>query len=86
MKYRFRLVATNEFGVSPESLTLTVSASALPAPPTDIVIDWTQSTKTALYVKWTEPTIAPSAEIEGFMLEMDDGNGGQFVNVFDGSG
>lgn len=72
-KYRFRHVATNEFGDSPQSLTLTVAASALPDEPTNIVIDWTKSSKTSLFVKWSSPATTPSSAIEGYMLEMDDG-------------
>jgi titin len=40
-KYRFRLRAINEFGESPDSLTLTIAASVLPEKPTNIIIDWT---------------------------------------------
>ena len=51
-KYRFDYVAVNEFGYSEESFTSTAAASYLPDPPTDIEIDWDQSTKTSLFVKW----------------------------------
>jgi len=46
INYRFRYFATNKFGDSAASLTLTIASSSLPQPPTDIVIDWSKSSKT----------------------------------------
>ena len=47
------LLTTSKETDSSRSLTLTASASSLPDPPIDIVIDWDQSTKTALMVQWS---------------------------------
>ena len=84
-KYRFDYVSVNEFGMSEESLTLTAAASFLPDPPTDIDIDWDQSTKTSFFVTWEEPANAPSSPILGYILYIDDGNGGQYDVAYDGS-
>ena len=50
MKYRFDYKAENDIGSSENSDTLTVAATLLPDPPINIVIDWTQSSKTSLLV------------------------------------
>ena len=47
VKYRFNYAAHNFLGDSPRSLTLTASASSLPDPPIDIVIDRDQSSSTS---------------------------------------
>ena len=75
-RYRFGYIAVNAFGESLSSEFLNVAASTLPNPPTNIVIDWDQSTKTSLFVKWSEPAVKPSSPILGYLLHMDDGNGG----------
>jgi hypothetical protein len=36
-------------------------------------------------VQWREPTVLPASQITGYLLEMDDGNGGQFAQIYDGS-
>lgn len=84
-KYRFDYYAVNEFGTSEESFTLTAAASYLPDPPTGIDIDWDFSTKTSFHVKWQEPAVKPSSPILGYILYIDDGNGGQFDVAYDGS-
>ena len=76
VKYRFNYLAHNVLGDSPRSLTLTVAASPLPDPPTDLVTDWDQSTKTSLMVEWSEPAVLPPSPILGYILEVDDGDGG----------
>lgn len=63
VKYRFRYFATNEFGDSEPSLTVTVAASTLPEPPIDIEVDWTLSSKTSLFIRWSEPLTHPDAPI-----------------------
>ena len=36
-------------------------------------------------VQWSEPDVLPASPILGFILEIDDGNGGQFSTIYDGS-
>jgi hypothetical protein len=84
-KYRFRYIAANKFGDSASSLTLTVASSSLSDPPVDIAVDWSQSTKTSLFIHWSPPSTLPDSPILGYVLQMDDGAGGQFVTVYDGS-
>ena len=84
-KYRFDYVAENDLGRSPESLTLTVTATLLPDPPINVEVDWDLSSKTSLYIRWSDPLVAPASPILGYLLYMDDGLGGQFSLVYDGS-
>ena len=82
--YRFQYVATNAFGDSPGSAVLSVAAAALPGAPGAPYIDWTQSTKTSLFVRWIAPVVTPpDAAAYGYRLEMDDGNG-TYVTKYDG--
>ena len=83
--YRFQYIALNDFGASEPSLTLTIAPSYLPDPPTNIEVDWELSTKTSLLIRWSDPIVTPSAHILGYLLYMDDGNGGQFELIYDGS-
>jgi hypothetical protein len=84
--YRFTTYALNDYGVSPASLILTIASSHLPDPPTDIVIDWPQSSKTSMMVQWQAPTVQPDSIITGYLLEMDQGNlGSIFELIYDGS-
>jgi len=68
MNYRFRYFATNKFGDSAASITLTVASSSLPQPPTDVVIDWSKSSKTSLYLLWSPPAVLPQSPILGYLL------------------
>ena len=34
---------------------------------------------------WSEPAVLPSSPILGYYLYIDDGNGGQFTEAYDGS-
>jgi len=83
--YRFQYYAVNAMGESAASATTTVASSALPDAPTNIVINWLISTKTSLGIEWSAPTAVPSSSITGYLLEMDDGHGGQFSRIYDGS-
>jgi hypothetical protein len=56
----------------------------LPTAPSAPTIDWTKSTKTSLFVTWTAVPDTDSPVI-GYKLMMDDGKGGAFTTIFDGS-
>ena len=49
------------------------------------MIDWERSDKTSLYVGWSAPDAQPSSLITGYYLQMDDGRGGQYSTIYDGS-
>lgn len=83
--YRFNYFALNEFGSSGASPILTIAATTLPDAPTDIAVDWTRSNKTSLFVQWKQPAVEPAALITGYLLQIDDGSGGQFTTVYDGT-
>ena len=73
--YRFQYYAVNAFANSLPSAVATFAASTLPAAPAAPTIDWTRSSKTSLYIKWTAVT-DPDAPVLGYILQMDDGLGG----------
>lgn len=83
--YRFQYYAVNAMGESAPSATTTIASSALPDAPTNIIINWTISTKSSLGLEWLAPAVVPSSAITGYLLEMDDGHGGQFSRIYDGS-
>ncbi len=83
-KYRFEYYAVNAFGDSLPSETLTVAASIRPLAPAAPTVDWTKSSKTSLFINWL-PVADPDAPVLGYILKMDDGRGGQFTTIFDGS-
>jgi hypothetical protein len=74
--YRFNYYAKNQFGESTASQILTIAATSLPNSPTNIVVDWTKSTKKSLMLQWSAPLIDSEYPISGYQLEMDDGFGG----------
>jgi len=71
--YRFAYFALNDFGSSDSSLILTIAATDLPNPPTDITIDWERSTITSMMIQWHAPQVKPASTITGYKLEMDQG-------------
>jgi len=71
--YRFAYLAVNEFGTSVQSEVLTIAASALPNAPISLAVDWSKSSKTALWIDWAEPSELPASLITGYILEMDQG-------------
>lgn len=84
--YRFAYFALNDFGSSDSSLILTIAATDLPNPPTDITIDWERSTTTSMMIQWQAPQVKPASTITGYKLEMDQGYlGSQFSVIYDGS-
>jgi hypothetical protein len=84
LKYRFQYYAHNSYGDSLPSSIITVAASVLPVAPGIPTIDWTLSSKTSLNILW--PAVAdPPSPIVGYILLMDNGRGGSYSTVFDGS-
>jgi hypothetical protein len=64
---------------------LTIAATELPGSPKDILVDWQRSDQDNLLIKWSAPETEPASLITGYLLEIDDGNGGQFALAYDGS-
>jgi hypothetical protein len=83
-KFRFQYYATNAYGDSLPSATLTVAASTLPTTPAAPSIDWTQSSATSLHLTWTA-VADPSSPVIGYILQVDEDNSGSFSTIFDGS-
>ena len=84
-KVRFAYAVKNAVGWSELSNPITVETSTVPGALAAPMVDWTSSTKTSLYIYWVETT-APTdyQNVVGYILSMDDGNGGAFTDIFDG--
>ena len=81
--YRFTLVLTNAFADSSQSNAVSVHTSTTPLQISAPTVDWTLSSKTTLYIKWAS-VFDSTASILGYILSMDDGNGGVFTDIFEG--
>lgn len=81
--YMFAYSVKNEIGWSEKSNPITVETSTKPSQLGKPTVDWTQSSKTSLFVKWDASTDT-DATIQGYILSMDDGEGGPFTDVFSG--
>ena len=81
--YRFAYVASNSFGPSEQSNPITIETSTTPLQLAAPQVDWSKSSKTSLYIYWA--TVSdPDATIRGYILSMDDGEGGAFTDIFSG--
>ena len=58
--------------------------SSLPAAPAAPLKDITQSNATSMYIYWSQLSTT-GLPITGYILSMDDGLGGAFTVVYDGS-
>jgi len=82
--YRFVYVATNSIGDSPYSNELIAGVGAVPPTPTPPQKNWALSTKNSSYIFWESVTTS-DLPISGYLLYMDDGLGGPYTVVYDGS-
>ena len=81
--YNFAYVAANGIDSSAQSIPVLVQTSTQPKQLSAPLVDRTQSSKTSLYIYWSSVEDY-DANITGYVLAMDDGLGGAFVDVFDG--
>jgi hypothetical protein len=81
--YMFAYAVKNEIGWSEKSNPITVETSTKPSQLGKPTVDWTKSSKTSLFVEWDASTDT-DATIEGYILSMDNGEGGPFTDVFSG--
>lgn len=84
VKYRFQYYAVNDYGDSEASSAISIAASALPSAPNTPSVDYAQSSLTSLYIDWDE-VADPDSPVIGYILHMDDGQGGDFSEIYDGS-
>jgi hypothetical protein len=83
--YSFRLSALNEAGSSPTSAP--VSFSTLPEPPGcpgDICLS-SRPHSTSLSLEWSVPSNDGGSPIESYILQVDDGVGGDLRDMYKGS-
>ena len=82
--YRIACIATNEFGDSEFTTELTVGVGDKPPAPTNFVQAALTSDPSTITVKWDKVTVS-DLPILGYIVSMDDGLGGDFRTVYDGS-
>ena len=78
--YSFKSRAKNSKGYSDYSEIVSIAASSPPAKASTPTVDYTYSSKSKLFVKWTlsPDAIGPGGLITGYKLYADDGLGGEF--------
>ena len=79
--YRIYTVASNVFGDSEPSQQVIIGLGAKPPAPTTGPL---RTPSTTMLLSWPSVTIS-DLPVLGYILEMDDGLGGDFVTVYDGS-
>ena len=82
--YRLYTVALNVFGESPSSKKVIIGFGARPPASTDPVRDASFLRSDSMLITWTRVTTA-DLPVLGYVLTRDDGLGGDFVTVYDGS-
>ena len=81
--YRFKTLATNRYGASDFSFEMIVGLGAKSAAPGQVQRDTSFQSEFSIRVKWT-PAATNDLEVTGYVLEMDDGYGGPFTEIYDG--
>lgn len=81
--YHIAYIAHNAFGDSEYSTELTVGAGAIAPAPSNLVDSSTSTDPSIKSVKWDEVTTA-DLPILGYIVQMDDGLGGDFSTVYNG--
>jgi len=78
--YSFKSRAKNSKGYSDYSEIVSIAASSPPAKASTPTVDYSLSSKSALFVKWnlSPDDIGPGGLITGYKLYADDGLGGEF--------
>jgi len=82
--YRFTYVATNAIGDSLPSNELIAGVGATPPAPSAPVKNAVLSNSTSMFISWGEVTTA-DLPILGYVLWIDDGLGGDYSILYDGS-
>jgi hypothetical protein len=82
--YRFVTCATNFYGDSAFSLEVIAGLGNKPPAPSAPQRDTSLYSEETMIISWGEVT-ASDLPVLGYVLEMDDGFGGLFSKVYDGS-
>ena len=84
--YSFVYRAHNQIGYSDFSSMTSVGLNALPPAPSNLVYNQALSNMYTIAISWDMLTVSdgPSGNIIGYIVQMDNGRGGSFVEVFNG--
>ena len=81
--YRFKTQASNAFGDSEYSYEVIVGVGAQAPAPGEVTRDAEFQSENSILVHWPAVELS-DLPITGYVLEMDDGLGGPFVEIYDG--
>ena len=81
--YKISYIANNAFGDSAYATELTVGAGAIPPAPTNLVDTLSSTNPKIKTIKWDE-VISSDLPILGYIVQMDDGLGGDYSTVYNG--
>jgi hypothetical protein len=83
--YTFRFKSVNSKGSSEYSEYLSIAANIPPLKANDPYVVYSMSSRTSIFVKWdrNQDGVGVGGLITGYKLYMDDGYGGELVEVLD---
>ena len=86
--YKILISSVNEVGESAKSESNTILFSNIPSAPASLVLASIVETKEQPYIRatWTAPTQLNGDAVKGYKLYIDDGEGGDYTLVYDGTG
>jgi hypothetical protein len=82
-EYKMQISATNEVGESLKSPSARITFANRPDPPASLTLS--SNTTPSIEAKWTAPVDSKGDLPSGYRLYVDNGAGGQYEMVFDGS-
>ena len=82
--YKLEVSSVNEVGESAHSDSNTILFANVPSTPASLTL--TSTAKPDLTATWTGPSSINGDAVRGYKLYIDDGEGGDFSLVYDGTG
>ena len=86
--YKIQISSVNEVGESAKSESNTILFSNVPSAPASLVLASIVETKEQPFIRatWTAPVDVNGDTVRGYKLYVDDGEGGDYTLVYDGTG
>lgn len=86
--YKIQISSVNEVGESLKSDSITILFSNVPSSPASLTLSSIVETVEEPHIRatWTVPTSTNGDAIKGYKLYIDDGEGGDYTLVYDGTG
>ena len=81
--YEIKVTSVNEIGESDDSVIISSLFANAPSEPATVTL--TASSTPSLLVEWTAPSSVNGDSVQGYYVYIDDGEGGEYTLVYDGS-